>query len=166
MDTRFSIASSTASIPRYRTVESWVGQQAGRIEDQKSQDDIRRQIEDAIREVNEASGITPKVQIMPAPLLPRKESVKTDSKAPPAVPNVPAEFQYARAQPVVIPSTTLPAPSDIPLKNARKEDVKRRHLTQGSDAPIFKAHPGTEVQIPRNFIPSVILDGKISPDRF
>lgn len=49
-DSRYSIATSTSSVPRYRTVESWVGAQTGRIDPAKFQDHLRREYEASARE--------------------------------------------------------------------------------------------------------------------
>jgi len=163
MDTRFSVASSANSAPRYRTVESWVGQQAGRFEDQKIEDQLKQQIEEAIQEVNEASGVasnmrTNSPQMMPQP---RRESEDTV----PTLPDMPTQFTLSAVRPFA--ESSLPAPFGLPetMREHREEDSK--HRTQGSDAPIFRAHPGTEVRIPRgSFIPSEILDGKMAPNAF
>ncbi|KAF2425708.1 hypothetical protein EJ08DRAFT_700254 [Tothia fuscella] len=166
MDPRFSMASSTNSVPRYRTVESWVGQQASRVEDQKAQEDIRRQIEEAIKEVNEASGITPVGQIMSPPMPPRDIGRKGST---PSVPDLPAQYLSSAVQPVAIASSSLPPHQDATNKNgaAVEAETSKRHYTQASDDPIFKAHPGTQVCLPRgSLIPSVILDGKVCPNEF
>lgn len=42
-ESRFSFATSVSSVPRYRTVESWVGVQAGRIDAAKLQQHLRQQ---------------------------------------------------------------------------------------------------------------------------
>jgi len=40
-ETRFSIATSTSSVPRYRTIDSWVGVQTGRIDPARFQEHLR-----------------------------------------------------------------------------------------------------------------------------
>jgi hypothetical protein len=167
MDPRFSIASSTASMPRYRTVESWVGQQTVRVEDQKMADQLREQIEEAIQEVNNASSVSPTVQMSSPPLAPmtRRESEDTV----PSISNMATKFMSSSNKRIREPSLPPcpPAPG-VPDKDEKDEEERRKkHVTQGSDAPIFRAHPGTEVHIPRStFIPSEILDGKIPPNAF
>ena len=42
-ETRFSIATSTSSVPRYRTIDSWVGAQTGRIDPARFQEHLRRE---------------------------------------------------------------------------------------------------------------------------
>ena len=42
-ESRFSVETSTSSVPRYRTVESWVGVQVGRIDAAKLQQHLRQQ---------------------------------------------------------------------------------------------------------------------------
>jgi hypothetical protein len=164
MDARFSIASSTASMPRYRTVESWVGQQTIRVEDQRLQEQLKQQIEVAVEEVDEDDSVTPKVQLV-SPKLPPMERRESEDTLP-SIPELPARFASSKR---VADSSLPPCPPapGVPEKDEKEDEVKMRHITQGSDAPIFRAHPGTEVRIPRGtFIPSEILDGKISPNEF
>ena len=94
--------SRRSSVPRFRTVESWVGQQADHLEERTFQEYLEREIEDKISE----------------PTGPRKQ-VKVGSN---------------------------------------------RLVTQGSDSPFFRQHPGTEVRLPRvSLIPSEILDTRLGP---
>jgi hypothetical protein len=164
MDARFSIASSTTSIPRYRTVESWVGQQTIQVEDQRFQEQLKQQIVVAVEEVDEDINISPKVHLG-SPRLPPMERRESEDTLP-SMPDLPARFASAKRvnDPALPPCP--PAPG-VPEKDIKEDEAKTRHTTQGSDAPIFRAHPGTEVRIPRGtFIPSEILDGKISPNAF
>jgi hypothetical protein len=58
---RFSIATSASSVPRYRTVESWVGHQAGRLDEQAFQGFLEKEIESRIDRLStkpEASAVT------------------------------------------------------------------------------------------------------------
>jgi hypothetical protein len=45
---RFSVATTASSVARYRTVESWVGHQASRVEEQAIQNYLEREIEERI----------------------------------------------------------------------------------------------------------------------
>jgi hypothetical protein len=154
-------------MPRYRTVESWVGQQTIRVEDQRLQEQLKQQIEVAVEEVeefDEESGVTPKAPLVSPKLLPMERRESEDTV--PSMPDLPARF--APSKRITDPSLPPcpPAPG-VPEKDIKEDEAKTRHFTQGSDAPIFRAHPGTEVRIPRGtFIPSEILDGKISPNAF
>lgn len=67
-ESRFSIATSTSSVPRYRTVESWVGAQTGRIDPAKFQDHLRREYEASNREP------VPEVPSLPPPKSPSRRS--------------------------------------------------------------------------------------------
>jgi len=121
--------------------------------------DLRQQIEQAIQEVNNASGVTPKVVVESPKASPPPPAQR---EAPPAVPEVPLQFQSipenAEASHKVPPKTE---------QNEEKGKEKAKHVTQGSDAPIFRAHPGTEVRIPSgSYIPSVILDAKVTANAF
>jgi hypothetical protein len=151
---------------RYRTVESWVGQQTIRVEDLKLQEQIQQQIEEAIQEVNEASGITPKPRMSSPKLGPMERRESEDTV--PSMPELPSKFAASSSKRLNDPSLPpCPPTPGVPEKDTKEDVTRSRHGTQGSDAPIFRAHPGTEVRIPRGtFIPSEILDGKISPNEF
>jgi hypothetical protein len=103
---RFSVATSRrSSVPRFRTVESWVGQQADHLEERAFQEYLEREIEDKISEPT-------------GPRVPRKQI----------------------------------------------KDGNNRLVTQSSDSPMFRQHPGTEVRLPRvSLIPSEILDTRLGP---
>ncbi|KAF2087898.1 hypothetical protein K490DRAFT_65177 [Saccharata proteae CBS 121410] len=99
---------STASTkPRFRTVDSWVGQQSNAIADER----LQQHVDDA---VFGSQALGPASQQGQAP---------------------------------------------------RR---KIGHVAQGSDATVFRAHPGTEVVIPRgSLVPSEILDGDVgAPSAF
>lgn len=141
--------SEAESVTRYRTVESWVGHQAGKYEEVRIQERIRMQIDEAIREVNEAgsmkSGIEGRGPLSPPPgLVERGET--------PVMPSVPRKFQAVGA-----------SKPNVPEKEIGTDDGARaKHVTTGSD--VYMVHPGTKVEIPRaKHIPSVILDGTLAP---
>jgi hypothetical protein len=116
---RFSDATSrrSSSVTRFRTVESWVGQQANQLEERSFQEYLEREIQDKILE------------------------------SPPPPPKVPRKGGGG------------PPPSKGMMGAGGG-----RLITQNSDSPFFRAHPGTEVRLPRSsLIPSEILDGKLGP---
>jgi hypothetical protein len=58
---RFSIATSASSIPRYRTVESWVGHQANRLDEEVIQGYLEKEIESRMHRMSnrpDASAVT------------------------------------------------------------------------------------------------------------
>ncbi|KAE9967951.1 hypothetical protein BLS_006099 [Venturia inaequalis] len=181
VDMRFSMASSVHSVARYRTVESWVGQQTGKLEENKMQDNLRQQIEMAIKEVKDAtsSARAKKAAPNPAPQLPMSTTVdllpvleKEKQSSPPleAVPEIPLKFRAIPEDSEMLSDDD--APPEVPRKSfdvlgkahsgaerGRSRQQKSRHVTAGSDALIFQVHPGTKVTLPsEKFIPSVILD--------
>jgi hypothetical protein len=115
---RFSDATSrrSSSVTRFRTVESWVGQQANQLEERSFQEYLEREIQDKILE-----------------------------STPPLPPKVPRK-------------------GGPPPQSSSKGMAGARLVAQNSDSPFFRAHPGTEVRLPRSsLIPSEILDGKLGP---
>jgi hypothetical protein len=178
MDARFSVASSVHSVARYRTVESWVGQQTGKLEEGKMQDNLRQQIELAIKEVKEATSSArakkaqPQSQTSSPPKsvdpLPVYEKELVPLTPVPAVPDVPSKFK-AIPEDGVMSDDNCGVPPEVPRKSfdmlgpsASKQRERQRHVTQGSDATIFQVHPGTKVRIPsESYIPSVILDDSV-----
>ena len=168
MDARFSVTSSRNSVPRYRTVESWVGNQAGRYEEARIQEKLREQIDAAIREVNETTGIAPRVTRSESPKGSPVPSNREQNSPPPSVPDLPARFQAAATalRTALKDEGDMGMSRQVPDKEATKktmfDDLKAtKHTTEESDAAIFRAHPGTKVEIPSgSYIPSMILDGK------
>jgi hypothetical protein len=53
---RFSVATTASSVARYRTVESWVGHQASRLEEEAIQNYLEREIEERIMAASSAQG--------------------------------------------------------------------------------------------------------------
>ncbi|TID19044.1 Sorting nexin [Venturia nashicola] len=183
VDMRFSVASSVHSVARYRTVESWVGQQTGKLEENNMQDNLRQQIEMAIKEVKDATSSArakKAASIPPQPSTPTTVSPlpvfeKEKQPSPPllAVPDVPSKFR------AIPEDSEMPndddAPPEVPRKSfdvsgkgtsgaerGRTRQQRLRHVTAGSDAPIFQVHPGTKVRIPsESYIPSMILDDDV-----
>jgi hypothetical protein len=164
---RLSSASDAESVARYRTVESWVGQQAGRYEEARIRERIQMQLEEAIGELH------------------RGDSTRT--------PNQRSRESAAKFQGTADQLKTIPLQdsssvfidgvedeegdqiTDLSLipEAARKSSVKRsasrraKHNTNESDMTVFRAHPGTKVEIAGSrFIPSEILDSKIPPGAY
>jgi hypothetical protein len=52
---RFSVATTASSVARYRTVESWVGHQASRVEEEAIQNYLEREIEERITAASSTS---------------------------------------------------------------------------------------------------------------
>jgi hypothetical protein len=172
------------SVVRYRTVESWVGQQTGKLEEQKMQDNLRQQIELAIKEVKEATSSARAKKASPSPPasppqpspprfvnpLPVFEKEKEAPPPIPSIPDVPSKFRAIPEDSEMLDDCG--PPPEVPRKSfdmfgpsiekGKQREQRWRHVTQGSDAPIFQVHPGTKVRIPsESYIPSVILDDSV-----
>jgi hypothetical protein len=118
---RESFMTSRSSVPRFRTVDSWVNQQSNRVEEQRLKQQFRMTQSTTYSEDD----------IPEMPALP---------------PSIPKNANGITRQ----PSTK---------SGLVGKDIKhQRHDTQ-TTAPIFKAHPGTEVRFStRSAVPSEILD--------
>jgi hypothetical protein len=88
---RFSVATTASSVARYRTVESWVGHQASRLEEEAIQNYLEREIEERIMGASSKSSGGGSAQ--------RKRG---DSE----------QFMYHPGQEVALPRVSL-IPSDI-----------------------------------------------------
>lgn len=148
------------------------------------QDNLRQQIELAIKEVKDATSSARAKKASPQPSLPtvnplpvlEKEKLPSppSSGVPdvPDVPDVPSKFRAIPEDsemmedcgpPPEVPrkSFDMLGPSMSVVERGRSKQ-KLRHVTSGSDAPIFQVHPGTKVRIPsESYIPSVILDDDV-----
>ncbi|EMD87995.1 hypothetical protein COCC4DRAFT_42060 [Bipolaris maydis ATCC 48331] len=118
---RESFMTSRSSVPRFRTVDSWVNQQSNRVEEQRLKQQFRM----------------------------TQSTTYSDDD----IPEMPA-----------LPSSVPKNANGITRQPSTKSglvgrDIKhQRHDTQ-TTAPIFKAHPGTEVRFStRSAVPSEILD--------
>jgi hypothetical protein len=136
---RDSFVTTRSSVPRFRTVDSWVTQQTNRITEQKLRDQFR---------LTQTSTVSAGDDID-----------TTNMDAIPAVPQLPHGVTPAQYSPV-IPRKPLRTPSNaagLPGKNVRHQ----RHTTHTSvgTAPIFRQHPGTEVRFSmRSAVPTEVLD--------
>lgn len=138
------------------------------------QDNLRQQIELAIKEVKEATSSARAKKASPSPPkfvnpLPVYENEKQPSPPLPDVPDLPNKFRAIPEDSEMLddcgPPPEVPRKSfDMlgPFSSTEKGKQRLRHVTQGSDAPIFQVHPGTKVRIPsESYIPSVILDDTV-----
>lgn len=115
---RDSFMTQRSSVPRFRTVDSWVNQQSNRVEEQRLKQQFR------MTQSSTSSG--------------EGEDIEQVPKMPP-VPKI------------------LPEVGGLAGKNIKHQ----RHdtTTTVQTAPIFKAHPGTEVRFSvRSTVPSEVLD--------
>ncbi|KAF2800181.1 hypothetical protein K505DRAFT_331874 [Melanomma pulvis-pyrius CBS 109.77] len=129
---RDSFMTQRSSVPRFRTINSWVDQQTNRLEEQKLRDQFRN-TQMSTASVEEERDIVPEVPMLPKSVIGLKDGAK-------------------------IPATPAPLRSNgLPGKNVKHE----RHDTRTTvdTAPIFRQHPGTEVRFStRSAVPSEILD--------
>jgi len=138
---RDSYITTRSSVPRFRTVDSWVNQQSNRIEEQKLKEQFRLTSTSTVYS-DEGLDQIPEVPAMPRNVQRLREtSTNMTNTLPPRMPGTPP-----------------PQPSrGLPGKNIRHE----RHDTRTTvdTAPIFRQHPGTEVRFStRSAVPSEILD--------
>lgn len=139
---RDSFMTQRSSVPRFRTIDSWVGQQASRLEEQKLQDQLP-----VTRNSTYSEG-------------PDMSNVPEESEVPdvPALPQNVAALQNGSEK---LPQPLRRSPSSgLPGKNVRHE----RHDTNATNetAPIFRQHPGNEVRFStRSLVPSEILNTKM-----
>ncbi|KAF2688306.1 hypothetical protein K458DRAFT_440015 [Lentithecium fluviatile CBS 122367] len=143
---RDSYMTTRSSVPRFRTVDSWVNQQTNRLEEQKLKEQFRLTStstvysEDNLDQIPEVPAMPRNVQAL------RENSTNLSNTLPPRMPGTPP-----------------PQPTKgLPGKNIRHE----RHDTRTTvdTAPIFRQHPGTEVRFStRSAVPSEILDRGRNP---
>ena len=132
---RVSVATSTDSIPRFRTVESWVSQQAGRYAERSIKDyfveaDTKSEAGTEYSRQRSTSTLIPPDEQDPFP----QRFDQTSQSSVPTVPQIPSHLKHERA------------------------------VTQASDATVFRQHPGTEIVIPRGSrVPSEVLDKLAGP---
>lgn len=108
---RDSFMTQRSSVPRFRTVDSWVNQQSTRVEEQRLKQQFRM----------------------------TQSSTSSDVDEVPEMPAVPKKL----------------------MESSENEPKHQRHdtTTTVQTAPIFKAHPGTEVRFSvRSTVPSEVLD--------
>ena len=135
---RDSFMTQRSSVPRFRTVDSWVAQQSNRIEEQKLREQFRM-TQSTIQSDDE-----------------RDESI-------PEVPEIPSNMNNPTSTPATSVTTPKPlTPPPLPIGGLPGKNVKHeRHDTRTTvdTAPIFRKHPGNEVRVTtQSLVPSEILD--------
>lgn len=139
---RESYMTSRSSVPRFRTIDSWVNQQSNRIEAEKLKEQFRLTSTSTAYSQDEEADHIPEV-----PAMPKNVQRLRESSAP-----------MSASLPLRAPATPpLPPTMGLPGKNIRHE----RHDTRTTidSAPIFHQHPGNEVRFStRSTVPSEILD--------
>lgn len=143
---RDSYMTQRSSIPRFRTVDSWVNQQTNRLEEQKLKEQFR------LTQTSTASDNDDRDSIPSVPAMPKNVEELRENSGP-----------LNASLPAKMPATPpLPPSGGLPGKNIKHE----RHDTRTTveTAPIFRQHPGTEVRFStRSVVPSEILDRGRNP---
>jgi hypothetical protein len=140
---RDSFMTQRSSVPRFRTIDSWVDQQANRIEEQKLHEQYRLTQSSTGTAAEDAHPSIPEVPEIPEAL------TRAVSAVPPANTAVTETAQ---------PMSPLPPPG-LPGRNVHAKHERHDTHTTVETAPIFRAHPGTEVRFStRSAVPSEILD--------
>lgn len=136
---RFSIATSTSSVPRYRTVESWVGVQAGRLDESVFQGYLEKEIEERMarsQHSGETLGVTGTTAVIHEASEPTSNGHNEGE---------------TYASPPQVSKRYVPAPT------------RRTSKLRASD---FMQHPGNKIVTPRvSLIPSEILDSRFGRTR-
>jgi hypothetical protein len=168
MDPRVSVATSTSSVARYRTVESWVSNQTKRLSSTRVQDHLQQGTSSSVPKVPSMPSTEVLSAIPSAPATPVTATAVAVPmhKTRPSLARVPGGGNANTIVPTVPEETTWPFPISVPEPVAATHTrTQSKHQTQGSDATVFRAHPGTKLKSPVNSrIPSEILDKKISAD--
>jgi len=132
-----------SSVPRFRTIDSWVTQQANRLEEQKLAEQLR-----GTRSSTSTTTTTSATAV---------EDQQDGLTEVPEVPELPKNvLALQKTGDVVQPLSPL----ELPGKLVRHE----RHDTNTTNetAPIFRQHPGNEVRFStRSLVPSEILNSKM-----
>lgn len=145
---RDSFMTQRSSVPRFRTIDSWVNQQTNRLEEQKLKEQFRLTQTSTVY-----SGDDDRDDIPTVPELPKNMDELREMSPPNSAKLAP--------KPPITPPT--PPSGGLPGKNIKHE----RHDTRTTveTAPIFRQHPGTEVRFSRrSAVPSEILDRGRNPD--
>jgi hypothetical protein len=191
-DPHFSINTNRSSIPRFRTVESWVGQQAQRIEnadtgkDGSGQDRLDRgmsmfPVPDVPREyVNEPSAPPPlrvsrKKKSSDAPVRASMVTTnmiinRTDAEAGDEVGEIPRMPDASSSAKTIARASKMSGNiMDINTDDEGpviRKSSKRIREKRSSDSTVFRYHPGTRVDLPpTGRVPSAVLDENLMPVR-
>ena len=137
---RDSFMTQRSSLPRFRTVDSWVNQQANRLEEQK--------LRDQLRFTQSSNGYA-----------------SDDDRNVPEVPAVPRDMQPIKEGSVIeCPFKPQPVNKSPGLPGKKIKHERHDTRTTVETAPIFRQHPGNEVRFStRSLVPSEILDNKMKP---
>lgn len=134
---RESYMTSRSSVPRFRTIDSWVNQQTNRLEERKLKEQFRLTSTTVASQESEERDTVPEV-----PAIPKNVQALRESSA-----------QLSSSLPNRRPVT----PPGLPGRNVKHQ----RHDTRTTvdTAPIFRQHPGNEVRFStKSDVPSEILD--------
>lgn len=129
-------------MPRFRTIDSWVSQQANRVEEQRLREQIKTQ----------------------GSVLLEGDDDETEADRVPQVPLLPKNVQSLRDAGVGGnrggPGVGRTGSLTRKESGRGRRDVKRD--TQTSEATVFRQHPGQEVRISvKSLVPSEILNSKM-----
>ncbi|KAH7139114.1 hypothetical protein B0J11DRAFT_423997 [Dendryphion nanum] len=141
---RESFMTQRSSVPRFRTVDSWVNQQANRVEVQKLKDQYRLTQTSTVYSGDDDRDSAPSV-----PQIPRHLSQQQGY--------TPSHVRNASEGRTPLTPPLQPRMGGLPGRNIKHE----RHDTRTTvdTAPIFRHHPGTEVRFStRSMVPSEVLD--------
>jgi hypothetical protein len=126
---RDSFMTTRSSVPRFRTVDSWVNQQSNRVEEQRLRQQFRM-----TQSTTYSEDDIPEMPALPS--------------------STPKNANGITRQPSAAGLSRNGSKSGLVGRDIKHQ----RHDTQ-TTAPIFKAHPGTEVRFStRSAVPSEILD--------
>lgn len=158
---RDSFMTQRSSVPRFRTIDSWVNQQANRIEEQKLREQFRMTQSSIGTSVaaEEAQGVDqsiPEVPEIPASQLIGGKAAVVSSVVIPKAASLPSSPVGSPLPPSV---TQRSSAAVIGLGVGKAKHERHDTRTTVETAPIFRQHPGTEVRFStRSAVPSEILD--------
>ncbi|OCK93435.1 uncharacterized protein K441DRAFT_145802 [Cenococcum geophilum 1.58] len=134
---RESVATARSSLARFRTIDSWVSQQAARVEEQRLRETARPRRGSNLSDGDGNAGV----------------GVGVGMGAEDGVPEVPDLPPNA---------SLLGVPGGVP--GGRAAARLQRHDSSATEATVFRQHPGTEVRMSvRSLVPSEILNSKMRP---
>jgi hypothetical protein len=130
---RFSVATTASSVAQYRSVESWVGIQAGRLSETVFQTYLETEIEKSMKSAGSSErGDSPEGK--------KSETSKRTSAV------------------VVVVQEISPQLNKEPNKRSRNPSTRQSRRSRGKLSD-YMQHPGTEVQLPRvSLVPSEIFN--------
>ena len=136
---RESVATARSSLARFRTIDSWVSQQAARVEEQRLREMARPRRGSNLSGEDRDTGVGVGVGVG----MGAEDGV-------PEVPDLPPN------------ASLLGVPGGVP--GGRAAARLQRHDSSATEATVFRQHPGTEVRMSvRSLVPSEILNSKIRP---